>query len=194
MDGRISESRINESALKMLKMKEKAGLHFKHNVVLENIQDNLGHEEHRAAAKRIASEAITCVKLDEAMLPLIQYQDQNLFVIDIYDSEHNHSISSITKGLISSGLRVRPYQIDASDSENILNVILNEIPENSIVILNIFVNYKPKKDRISLPPNELNFINNLLKKTNKVVMGSLGNPYLIQDFPDAPIYLSLIHI
>ena len=71
---------------------------------MENIQDNLGHKEHRATAERIASEAITCVKLDEAMLPLIQYQDQNLFVIDIYDSEHNHSISSITKGLISSGL------------------------------------------------------------------------------------------
>ena len=52
MDGRISESRINESALKMLKMKEKAGLHLKHNVSLENIQDNLGHKEHRATAKK----------------------------------------------------------------------------------------------------------------------------------------------
>ena len=47
MDGRILESRINESALKMLKMKEKAGLHLKHNVSLENIQDNLGHKDHR---------------------------------------------------------------------------------------------------------------------------------------------------
>ena len=189
MDGRISESRINESALKMLKMKEKAGLHLKHNVSLENIQNNLGHKEHRATAKRIASEAITCVKLDEAMLPLTQYQDQNLFVIDIYDSEHNHSISSITKGLMSSGLRVRPYQVDGSDSENMLSVILNEIPENSIVILNTFVNYKARKDRISLPPNELNFIKNLLKKTNKVVLGSLGNPYIIQDLPDVPVYI-----
>ena len=123
------------------------------------------------------------------MLPLTQYQDQNLFVIDIYDSEHNHSISSITKGLMSSGLRVRPYQVDGSDSENMLSVILNEIPENSIVILNTFVNYKARKDRISLPPNELNFIKNLLKKTNKVVLGSLGNPYIIQDLPDVPVYI-----
>ena len=189
MDGRISESRIDESALKMLKMKEKVGLHLKHNVSLENIQDNLGHKEHSATAKRIASEAITCVKLDETMLPLTQYQDQNLFVIDIYDSEHNHSISSITKGLMSSGLRVRPYQVDGSDSENMLSVVLNEIPENSIVILNTFVNYKARKDRISLPPNELNFIKNLLKKTNKVVLGSLGNPYIIQDLPDVPVYI-----
>ena len=189
IDGRIPESRINESALKMLKMKEKVGLHLTNNVSLENIQNSLGNKEHKITAKRIASEAITCVKLDEEMIPLTQYQGQNLFVIDIYDSEHNHSISSITKGLISSGLRVRPYQIDGSDSENMLSVILNEIPENSNVILNTFVNYKARKDRISLPSNELNFIKNLLKKTNNVVLGSLGNPYIIQDLPDIPVYI-----
>ena len=189
MDGRISESRINESALKMLKMKEKVGLHLNNNVYLENIQNNLGHKEHKSTAKRIASEAITCVKLDKPMIPLTQYQGQNLFVIDIYDSEHKHSISSVTKGLISSGLRVKPYQIDGSDSENVLNVIINEIPENSNVILNTFVNYKARKDKISLPPNELNFIKNLLKKTTNVVLGSLGNPYIIQDFPDVPVYI-----
>ena len=173
----------------MLKMKEKVGLHLTNNVSLENIQNSLGNKEHKITAKRIASEAITCVKLDEEMIPLTQYQGQNLFVIDIYDSEHNHSISSITKGLISSGLRVRPYQIDGADSENMLSVILNEIPENSNVILNTFVNYKARKDRISLPSNELNFIKNLLKKTNNVVLGSLGNPYIIQDFPDIPVYI-----
>ena len=27
------------------------------------------------------------------------------------------------------------------------------------------------------------------KKTSNVVLGSLGNPYIIQDFPDVPVYI-----
>ena len=36
-EGKISESRINEAALKMLKMKEKIGLHLNHKISLNKI-------------------------------------------------------------------------------------------------------------------------------------------------------------
>ncbi len=187
LDGRIVEDRIDQAALKMLKMKEKTGINLNYNVSLNNIQKIMGIVEHKTIAKRIASEAITCVKHDEEMIPIVK--DQEFFVIDIYDTENNHTISNITKGLKSSGVKIKPFQIDESDSEEVLKEILKQIPENSNVLLNTFVNYKARKDRISLPSNELNFIKNLLKKTNNVVLGSLGNPYIIQDLPDIPVYI-----
>ena len=40
-----------------------------------------------------------------------------------------------------------------------IDVIIDEINENGIVLINAFVNYKAWKDRVSLPGNEIYFIN-----------------------------------
>ncbi len=187
LDGRVSEDTIDQSALKMLKMKEKLGIHLSNKINLTNVQEIFSNDQHKIEAKRIASEVITCVKHNKNMLPINQNIDW--IVIDIYDTENNHSISPITKGLKSAGLKIKSFQIDESDSKNILTEILNQIPQNSNVILNTFVTYQAWKDRISLPENESNFIKNILKITDRVILGSLGNPYIIQDFPEIPVYL-----
>ncbi|SVA99066.1 uncharacterized protein METZ01_LOCUS151920, partial [marine metagenome] len=62
LDGEISIERINEAALKMLRMKEKVGLHHQSEVSVQEIHNSLGRKKTRKTAKRIASEAITCVK------------------------------------------------------------------------------------------------------------------------------------
>ena len=42
IEGKISEERINESALKMLKLKEKIGIHLNHKISLDQIQNSVG--------------------------------------------------------------------------------------------------------------------------------------------------------
>ncbi len=189
LNGIIPENRIDESALKMLKMKEKIGLHIKKSIDLNQIHSQVGIRENKKIAKRVAAEAITCVKLEKDLLPISKLSDSPIYVIDIYDYKYDHSISNITKGLISSGLNIKPYQIDESDSKKIMHAILDEIPSGANTIINTFVTHKAWKDRISLPENELYFINRLQEKTNNIVLGSLGNPYVIQSFPDIPVYI-----
>jgi len=187
VDGIISEERINESALKMLNMKEKIGLHRSYKVSLDQIHQNLAHASHKEIARKIASEAITCVINDNNLIPM--QHDLAWHVIDLYDNENNHTLSSITKGLKTSGMNVKSFQVDASDSDKVLMEIIKEIPKESHVLINTFVGYRARKDKISLPDNLTTFIINMAKRTNNLILGSLGNPYIIQDFPQIQAYV-----
>ena len=189
IEGKISEERINEAALKMLKMKEKIGLHLNHKVSLDQIQNSVGIWEHKKIANEIAAQSITCVRLNKNLLPLPKLNDQAIYVIDMYDHEFNHSMSITTKGLKKYGLNIKPYQIDESDTKKMIDVIVTSIPKNSTVLINAFVSHKAWKDRVSIPENEEYFIRRLLEKTENIILGSIGNPYIIEGFPDIPVYL-----
>jgi beta-glucosidase-like glycosyl hydrolase/CubicO group peptidase (beta-lactamase class C family) len=188
-DGEILIHRINESVLKVLKMKEKVGLFKSTKISLDSFYNSYHKKEHKLIAKQVAQEAITCVKYDSSIFPFSTTNPDTLYVIDIYDSRNNHEMSSVTKGLKKSGLKVKPLQIDESDSKVVLNAMLNEIPKNALVLINGFVNPKAKKDRIFLPDNESEFVRSLMEKTDRIILASLGTPYLIQEFPNISVYL-----
>jgi len=97
--GQISEERINQAALKMLRMKEKVGLPLNSQVSLQVAQRVLSRKESRKEAKQIASEAITCVKMESNLIPFSSEEADTLYVIDIYDIQYDHSISGVTKDI-----------------------------------------------------------------------------------------------
>ena len=66
---------------------------------------------------------------------------------------------------------------------------MNQIPANSTVIVNAFASPQAHKDRIGLPAAENRFLKDMIKKVERLILVSFGNPYLIQDFPDLPVYV-----
>ena len=178
-----------KAALKMLKMKEKIGLHLNHKISLNHFQNSVGSRENKTTASEIAAQAITCVRLNKNLLPLTELEDNIIYVIDMYDHEFNHSMSVTTKGLKKYGLNIKPYQIDESDTKKMVDVIIDDIPPKSTVLINAFVSHKAWKDRVSIPKNEEYFIRKLLQKTENIILGSIGNPYIIEGFPNVPVYL-----
>ena len=187
-EGMISEERINESALKMLRMKERLGLHLNREVTLNQATKTLGISSHKAMASKIASKSITLIKNEGKVLP-IKKVDGNLIVVDIYDHPNDHNLSTISNEINRSKQPATYFQIDESDSSDYLNSILNQIPSNSTVIINAFANPQAHKDRIALPKTETKFLKDLILKVKKTVLISFGNPYLIQDFPNVPVYV-----
>ena len=188
-NGTISESRIDDSALKVLKMKEKVGLHLNKTISINNTHRAMGEATNFKLAKEMATKAITLVKNEGDILPLQPDLNEKLYVIDLYDGPNNHSESSFTKQLKSNGRKVISFQIDESDSAAITDYILSKIPEDGLVFLNAFANPTEHKDEIFLPKVEARFVNELIRKCEKVIVTSFGSPYLIQDFPDAPVYI-----
>ena len=53
----------------------------------------------------------------------------------------------------------------------------------------MFANPTEHKDEIFLPKVEADFVNRLIGKCERVIITSFGSPYLIQDFPNAPVYI-----
>ena len=185
----IKESRIDSSVLKILKMKQKIGLHQDRFINIDQTHRMMGKEENFDIAEEIASKSITIVKNNNNILPLSPDFDESIYVIDLYDGPNNHTESSLTKKLRQGKRNIESFQIDKSDSLAIANYIIDEIPKNSIVLVNAFANPVEWKDNIFLPKVEADLIKKLILKTNKLIVTSFGSPYLIQDFPDAPVYI-----
>ena len=187
--GILSEERISDAAFKMLKMKEKAGLHQQRYISMGEARRILGKKEFKVTANEIAAKSITLVKNDNSFLPFIAEENEEIVVIDIYDQPNDHNESIATRALKQSGLRIRSLQVDESDSTMYYESILKTIPENAPIILNSFASPSAWKNRIFLPDHQMDFIHTLNKKSDRILLISFGNPYLIQGLPETPAYI-----
>jgi len=188
-EGDISIDQINSSALKMLQLKDKVGLNLNRYISMDSMMENISTKENRETASRIASESITLVRDKKGLLPLSKNGKDTLYVFDIYDQEYKHSRSAVTAKIIAERFPVRSVQIDESDKKPILDAIIKSIPKNSQILINAFVSPKEWKDRIFFPDNETYFVRELLKKSERIILASLGTPYLLQDFSEVSTYL-----
>ena len=188
-NGIISEQRINVSALKVLKMKERLGLHKNKIISMDDTHISVGKKSNFDLASEIANRSITLVKNNDNILPLKPKSNDTFYIVDLYDGANNHNESIVTKSLRENGYKVRSFQIDKSDSLIVANHILDQIPRDGLVLLNAYANPVEWKENIFLPSIEADFINRLIKKCSTVIITSFGSPYLIQDFPEAPVYI-----
>ena len=188
-NGIISEQRINVSALKVLKMKERLGLHKNKIISMDDTHISVGKKSNFDLASEIANHSITLVKNNDNILPLKPKSNDTFYIVDLYDGANNHNESIVTKSLRENGYKVRSFQIDKSDSLIVANHILDQIPGDGLVLLNAYANPVEWKENIFLPSVEADFINRLIKKCSTVIITSFGSPYLIQDFPEAPVYI-----
>ena len=189
LDGDISIDQINSSALKMLQLKDKVGLNLSRHISMDFMMENISTEENRETASRIASESVTLLRDKKDLLPLSANGKDTLYVFDIYDQEYKHSRSTVTARIIAERFPVRSVQIDESDKKPVLDAIIKNIPKNSQILINAFVSPKEWKDRIFFPDNETYFVRELLKKSDRIILASLGTPYLLQDFSEVSTYL-----
>ena len=188
-NGIISEQRINASTLKVLKMKERLGLHKNKIISMDDTHMSVGKKSNFDLASEIGNRSITLVKNNDNILPLQPKSNDTFYIVDLYDGANNHNESIVTKSLRENGYKVRSFQIDKSDSLIVANHILDQIPSDGLVLLNAYANPVEWKENIFLPSVEADFINHLIKKCTTVIITSFGSPYLIQDFPEAPVYI-----
>ena len=188
-NGIISEQRINASTLKVLKMKERLGLHKNKIISMDDTHMSVGKKSNFDLASEIGNRSITLVKNNDNILPLEPKSNDTFYIVDLYDGANNHNESIVTKSLRENGYKVRSFQIDKSDSLIVANHILDQIPSDGLVLLNAYANPVELKENIFLPSIEADFINRLIKKCSTVIITSFGSPYLIQDFPEAPVYI-----
>lgn len=185
----ISRGRIDEAALRVLRLKARLGLPRQRYLSIEDTRRNLGRSEYRETARELAAQGITLLK-NERQVPLRETSETDtLVVIDLYDYPFNHSTSLVTRRIVQTGLPVKSYQLDESDDAEVYSLVTDSIAAGARILVNAFVSIAVSKDRIFLPDKQLAFVRGLFAKTDRLVIASLGSPYLIQAFPEAPAYI-----
>jgi len=188
-DGLISESRIDESVTRILQLKEKLGLNKKKTLSLTDMQARLGTQHNQMVAREIMSKAVTLVRDEQNLVPINPSDSAHVYIIDIRDWDYDHDRSTIQIELQKSLRNASGWILDDTDPASSYTALLESIPDSALVVVNIFSRVKMNKDRVLLPPLQSRFIDSLSRKTPRLIVTSLGTPYLIQAFPDIPTYL-----
>ena len=191
--GRIPQSRIDESALRVLAAKIRLGLMKKKLVDLEAVSDGLVSDEAAERARNISERAVTLVRNENGLLPL---------------ARGSRACLVVTMQLRASpiGLRLaqeferraapdnKPLVVDASLPLAAMEAALPAAPPgpsacSSVVVVSSVMS-AVNNGKIDLPGPIGDFVRKLTEGPAPVVLVSLGSPYLIEGFPRAAAFLA----
>ena len=186
--GAISRTRIDSSVRKVLALKVRTGVAFQPLVALDSLREVVGSPEHRAIAADIAKRSVTLLR-DSAKLidtartrtVLIQYMPETelragrVFAADVRQ--------------LAGAAQTRVFKIEPSTSPAALDSIANVAKGAGRVIVATYVRRIEGEGRFAVPEYIANWIDALATR-ERVIVVSLGNPYLLRQFPRVSTYLT----
>jgi beta-N-acetylhexosaminidase len=208
--GEIPESRIEESARKILRAKAALGLHKSRYVDLNAVNSVVARPENLALAQQIADDAVTVVRDNHKLLPLSRgaaihsqftYQSaapagNHLLVLVFTDDARGDNGRALVRQIRERVPDARVIYVDDALAPALAPHVLEAAAAAQRVIAALYV--IPSAGRAlagdtgspALERGPATVLANLLKAANdKTVVVALGNPYLIAQYPAIQNYV-----
>jgi beta-N-acetylhexosaminidase len=211
--GDISESRLDDSVLKILKTKASLGLHKARLVDISALDRSVGSPEHVVVGQQIADAGITLVRQNHAVLPLrkmgtnsvgLPYQNavevRNRLVLVIFSDDVRLEAGRALEREIR--LRAPDANVIYTDPDLAAVMapnIVSAVQQAEKVVIAVYASPTAGKvvqtntgarNSVSLPDPSTDLLRRILKMgAQKAVVVAVGNPYLAKDFPEVQNYL-----
>lgn len=188
-NGSISEERINSSATKILEAKEWLGL-FNNKLVDESqIASVVNSSETKAISQKIADESITLVTDKDNLLPFKNVSDKKALVVSLNNGNETANTQYFFNNFVAYNKFASYETYDLTGDLNNNSEILNTANSYEYVIVPIYAKVKIKTGTVGIPASQLDLINSLVANGSKVIVLSMGNPYLVQGFTGVNAYI-----
>ncbi len=188
-EGRIEESRIDASVLRILEAKEELGLHRTRTVDLERIPEVVGIPEHTRVASEIARKSITVLKNDGDLLPLLGTRTAEVLSVTYARGSDVLAGRYFNGRLRSTYPRLRTASVDRDASAALYDGLVRQARRSALVVVGIYVTAVSYSGSVAVPEELVGFIEELGEAGVPHVVVSFGNPYLLADFPDVRSYM-----
>ena len=185
-EGRLTETRIEESVIRLLRLKEDLDLHEERTVPLEMIPRVVGVPEHMDMAQVVAERSITLIKNDRGLLPLLGTRRARVLSVSFRNPGDLLSGRYFDSRLRQTYPRLVSRSVDDDTNSEAYQSLLSRAGRSDLVIISIYSNYAGK---VELPDATVDLVNELARRRVTHVVISFGNPYLISRFPDARAYM-----
>ena len=186
--GDIARARIDSSVRRSLELKARTGVALRPVVPLDILRDVVGAPAHRAMAMDIAQRAVTLLRDRDALLPAAR---GGRIVLVQYMPETELRAGRMFAAELRAGLggnRTQVFKIGPPAGAATLDSIAAATRGAERVIVATYVRRIEGEGRFAIPQNVASWIDSLSRR-EKVVVVSLGNPYLIKQFPRVGTYL-----
>ena len=188
LKGRISRQRLDESVARVLAAKVKLGLNHKRVVNLDEIAEEVGSPEGLERAQEVADRAVTLVKDDKDSLPL--RHPESTCLIALAESRRSQQGQRLIAEVKKRAPGLTAYWLDPNMSKADLDEVAAKTQSCSQIVVAAYVTVSAYRGNVALAGNYVDFVNELLAGKVPVTLVSLGNPYLIRNFPSAAAYLT----
>lgn len=189
-DGRIKESRINESVKRILQLKEKRGILNYKAPTVENALKIVGSQENHETEDNISTSAITVLKNENNTLPFKPKNGQKVVLISAYSDEtpcFDYAISKmISKNAIPNVEYETYYYSNGSSLDEILTAVSGA--DYAIVLSEMLSNEDILPE--SLCTTVTKAVIDCSKNNNvKCAVVSVGKPYDTANYTEADALL-----
>ena len=211
--GEIPESRLDESVLRILRVKASLGLNKARQVDLSVLDKAIGRPENVAVGQEMADAAVTLVREKGQVLPLrktgtkpglLPYQNvaevRNHLVVVVFSDDVRLEAGRALERQIK--LRVPDAHVIYSDPSlagAVTTEVLSAVEAADKVVVAVFASPTAGKmvaanggiqNSLALTGDSARLMRELLgSAAAKTVVVALGNPYLAKDFPQVQNYL-----
>lgn len=188
-EGRLSNERIDESALRMLRAKEWLGLDLSVLVDPQEAREVVHAPEHEVLARAIARSGLTLLRNNGEVLPLSGNVDR-ILVVTLSGGSDASTGAPFASYLRSSarGSSVARIHLDARSAKEHYDAAAANASEYDVVILASFVQAS-SAGSLALSPMQAAFANTLAGGRTPVVVVSFGTPYLAMEMNPPQAYL-----
>ena len=211
--GEVPQPRLDESVMKILKLKASLGLHKARLVDIAKIDSAIGSPENVAAGQQIADDAVTLVRKQGTALPLkkagtisagLPYQGmaevRNRLVVVIFSDDVRLDAGRILERQIKARMPdANVIYTDPGLAGALNDRVTSAAHSAEKVVLAVYtsptagkmVNANGKvQNSVSLMGDSAKLFQSVIDSApSKTVVVALGNPYLAKDFPQVQNYI-----
>ena len=175
-EGKLPESRIEESVKKVLRAKYRLGLNNYRPIAEKNLRKELNSPKAYALKRQLIQNAMTLVRNPDNLIPFKNLDKTKFAVISLGTKAHTkfQKTLSFYKQMPH---HVAPKKISAKKQTQLFNAVA----DRDVVIISIHDLSSYSRKGFGLTSEEKNFINNLAK-VKTVVLAHFGNPYALKYF------------
>ena len=186
--GRLKRLRVQQSVVRVLEAKERAGLDRKSSVSLEGISDAVNSPEANDKAQEVADRAVTLVRNAPGLVPVAAPERARFLVF----SEGRYSADG---QVFAEELRKRLPQVamatlDPTMSREGISEALARLPECDRYVVAAYSAVVAYRGTVGLGGELPHALDEMLASGKAVTLIALGNPYLLRDFPGVAAYLA----
>ncbi|MDR6193478.1 beta-N-acetylhexosaminidase [Siphonobacter sp. BAB-5404] len=183
--GQITEDEINRRVQKILYAKYNAGLvPFQTIPVDKNLVKELKTPQSEALRERLYENAITLVKNDRKLVPLVQLDTLKISAVAVGESENN-----VFQNTLRKYANVKCYTNGTKTDERFYAEMLSKLDSSEVVIVSLHEMRQKVTQNYGVSWASVDFVKKLVKRGNQVIVCAFGNPYSLKNFPEVPTLL-----
>ena len=192
--GEITRARIDSAVRHILELKVRSGVVATPMVSLEKLREVVGSPEHRAVSRDIAKRAITLIRDRDNLIPL--RGDPGMMLLVEYAPETEIKVGRTcrpemrgVRGTPGTSRAAAVIRLTPGANAQQLDSLSRLAATASTVVVTAYVRRVEGEGRVSIPPLIASWVDSVARRKPTVVV-SLGNPYLIRQFPNVGTYLN----